>query len=159
METFLRPPTPGFQSLSQAGIQLGEDPLPQPQAMRRAVGRIREKAYHSAWPPLPTLENEVRPLSRIGFSSRTRGAKQVQVRPRGLEPRRNPAPSILDEQREEPLAPLPPIQFTCPSCRTFLTISDPTAYDGEAGPCPICTSVIMPPRVVVSPFSVLQSPE
>lgn len=128
------PAVPGFRSLSQAGIQLrerGDQPEPQvPSSQVDAHGRLRAAGSVAVLPREPGTK---RPLPRD----------------------RQPIPhSVLPGTY---VGHLPSVEFSCPACGVVLTITEPSAYHGQAGPCPHCAAVVLPPRVV-SPFSEAEAP-
>ena len=129
------PAIPGFRSLAQAGIHLGDEGENQQE---------RETATDGASP-----------------ASKARRAQSVAVQPREPGTKRP-----LPHDRSSGTLPggvvpnglyvgqLPPLEFSCPSCGVVLTITDPGSYNGKPGPCPHCSAVVLPPRVV-SPFAMV----
>ncbi|MFT5192368.1 MAG: hypothetical protein ACI9DF_000520 [Verrucomicrobiales bacterium] len=147
------PAVPGFRSLSQAGIQLKEGERLEPAALSKAiVSQLRSSQNDPEWPPLPTMPRK----HGEGFPN-SRHGDQVAVLPRAPGTKRpirqahEPAPSEGVPSGHY-VGQLPTIQFACPSCGVVLTISNPKAYNGQPGPCPHCSAVVLPPRVV-SPFA------
>ncbi len=137
------PAIPGFRSLSQAGIQLGD-------------GRERSPS-----PEAQAGGSKSAELTPAATASKVRRAQSVAVQPREPGTKR---PLPHQQQKHQELVPqgsvpnglylgeLPSLQFSCPSCGVVLTITEPSSYNGKPGPCPHCSSVVLPPRVV-SPFS------
>lgn len=125
---------PGFRSLSQAGIQLGEGGPP--------VATPEEAGGNANADPLSKAQ---RPQS-VAVQPREPGTKRPLPRELAHAGQNTGVPNGLY------VGQLPTLQFSCPCCGVVLTITDPGAYNGKPGPCPHCSAVVLPPRVI-SPFA------
>ncbi len=136
------PAIPGFRSLSQAGIQLGSE----------GGGASLTESQEVAGRPAE--------LTPTDTASKVRRAQSVAVQPREPGTKRplphQQQPQQINQQGAIPnglyVGELPSLQFSCPSCGVVLTITEPSAYNGKPGPCPHCSAVVLPPRVI-SPFA------
>ncbi len=151
--------TPGFRSLSEAGIQLKEgERLPVNEAMSQTIAnQVRAESEDPNWPPMPTMANgEQEPEPGPPTEEKGGGAKVVAVQPRTPGTKR-PLPHQLGNNIPAGyyVGQLPQLQFSCPCCGVVLTITEPQTYRGQPGPCPNCAAVVMPPQLV-SPFAVAQ---
>lgn len=152
------PPIPGFRSLSQAGIRLQEG-LATPTVSEATIQSVKAGSQDPNWPPMPTLAQKEE-SGTAAPNSQKAGSVVVQPREPGI--RRSPGqehPPVGGKLASAPpvgeyVRDLPTLRFTCPNCAVVLTIPDPKAYNGEPAPCPHCSAVILPPRVV-SPFAVV----
>ena len=83
--------------------------------------------------------------------------------PSGIAPRQLPGIPHPSVKRQSLPTSLPAkedrqLGFNCPSCMTILIIKQPESYDGQAGPCPHCAVIILPPRIATpSPFTLIAS--
>ena len=102
--------------------------------------------------PLP-LESTVSERRGRGVTLQPREPGTKRPLPRDLQ--QHPQVVPMSPGQAPPgiyLGQMPALQFSCPCCGVVLTITEPSAYHGQPGPCPGCTAVVMPPQVV-SPFA------
>jgi hypothetical protein len=119
------------------------EPIPASQEAPAWFREIQQASDDPAWPPFPTLSQkaEASSVAVDGFSGNVdgEGHRRVAIRPREKS-------GVGESVGASPFSANEELTFQCPAC--FLTLRVPASQQNVDGPCPHCSAVISPPRVV-----------